>query len=62
MYPLLKNLHLALVVYIVPGTIALKRGRTTRTRMTALLAALLTFGYIVGAAIRKSPYSWATIL
>ncbi|MCI0518338.1 MAG: SirB2 family protein [Woeseiaceae bacterium] len=49
---------LALVAYIVFGTIALKRGRTLGIRLTALLLAVLTFVYIVGAAINKSPESW----
>ncbi|HSD69566.1 MAG TPA: SirB2 family protein [Woeseiaceae bacterium] len=49
---------LALVAYIVCGTIALKRGRTLRIRLAALLLAVLTFAYIVGAAVNKSPGSW----
>lgn len=49
---------LALVAYIVFGTIALKRGRTLRIRLAALLLAVLTFAYIVGAAVNKSPGSW----
>ena len=52
---------LALVAYIVFGTIALKRGRTLRIRLTALLLAVLTFAYIVGAAINKSPASWLAV-
>jgi len=41
---------LALVAYIVLGTVALKRGKTKGMRMFALLAALATFAYIVGVA------------
>jgi uncharacterized membrane protein SirB2 len=48
----------ALVIYIALGTIALKRGRTKRIRMSAFALALLTFGYIVGVAVSKSPFSW----
>lgn len=44
----------ALVAYIVLGTIALKRGRTRRARVVAFAAALATFGYIVSVAITKS--------
>ena len=44
-----------LVVYVVLGTIALKRGRTRRTRAAALIAATATFGYIVMVALTKSP-------
>jgi uncharacterized membrane protein SirB2 len=52
----------ALVVYILAGTIALKRGRTIQLRLTALVVALLAFGYIVGAAISKSAQSWFALL
>lgn len=45
----------ALVAYIVLGTIALKRGRTLRVRVAAFAAALATFAYIVSVAITKSP-------
>jgi uncharacterized membrane protein SirB2 len=48
----------ALVAYIVLGTVALKRGRTFRIRLIALVFALLTFAYIIGVAISKSPASW----
>lgn len=46
----------ALVVYIVLGTIALKRGRTPSIRAGAFVAALATFGYIVSVALTKSPW------
>ena len=41
---------LLLVLYIVLGSIALKRGRTRRARVLALVGALCTYGYIVGVA------------
>ncbi len=41
---------LALVAYIVLGTIALKRGKSKGVRSFALLAALTTFAYIVAVA------------
>lgn len=44
-----------LVVYILLGTVALKRGKTKAVRSTAFVLALLTFGYIVKVAITKSP-------
>jgi len=44
-----------LVVYVVLGTIALKRGRTLRVRVAAWLAAQLVFLYIVSVAITKDP-------
>ena len=48
----------ALLVYIVLGTIALKRGKTRRVRAVAFVMALLTFAYVVGVALNKSGASW----
>ena len=42
------------LVYIVAGMVALKRGRTLRVRVAALIVALVTFGYIVSVALTKS--------
>jgi uncharacterized membrane protein SirB2 len=49
----------ALVVYIVLGTVALKRGRTPQVRALAFGAALLTFLYIVAVAVTRQviPFS-----
>ena len=44
---------LALVLYIVLGTLALKRGKTRGVRAFALLAALATFSYIVAVALTR---------
>lgn len=44
----------ALVVYIVLGSIGLKRGKTRRIRIIAWLAALATFAYIVGVALTRN--------
>lgn len=44
---------LALIAYIVLGTIALKRGKTKGVRTFALLAALATFAYIVAVALTR---------
>lgn len=46
---------LGLIVYIVLGTIALKRGRTKATRTIAWIAAMLTFGYILWVARTHTP-------
>lgn len=46
---------LALVAYIVLGTVALKRGKTQGVRAFALLAALATFAYIVAVALTRQP-------
>lgn len=45
----------ALVLYIVLGTIALRRGRTCKARVTAFVAALAVFGYIVAVALTRTP-------
>jgi uncharacterized membrane protein SirB2 len=44
-----------LLAYIALGSVALKRGRTRSIRITAFVAALITFAYIVSVAITKSP-------
>ncbi|HKY02561.1 MAG TPA: SirB2 family protein [Burkholderiales bacterium] len=48
----------ALLLYIVLGSVALKRGRSKGTRAFAFVAALAVFAYIVGVAIHKNPWSW----
>jgi uncharacterized membrane protein SirB2 len=45
---------LALVGYIVLGSVALKRGRTQRARTVALVAAIATFAYMAGVALTRS--------
>ncbi len=47
---------IGLVVYIVLGTIALKRGRTPAIRSAALVAALVVFGWIVMTARTHAPW------
>ena len=44
-----------LVIYIILGVVALRYGRTLRTRLLATAGALLTFAYIVFVAITKTP-------
>jgi uncharacterized membrane protein SirB2 len=44
-----------LVVYIVLGSIALKRGRTKTVRVAAFAAALATIGYLVTVARAHHP-------
>jgi uncharacterized membrane protein SirB2 len=41
----------AVVVYIVLGSVALKRGRTRAIRVSAWVGALATYGYIVAVAL-----------
>ncbi|MEX0957701.1 MAG: SirB2 family protein [Burkholderiales bacterium] len=49
----------ALVAYVVLGSVALKRGRTLRVRAIAFVAALGTFGYIVAVAATRSVTPWS---
>ncbi len=44
---------LGLVIYIVLGSLALKRGRTRPIRFAALVGALGVFAYIVAVAVTK---------
>lgn len=44
-----------LVVYILLGHVALRRGRTQAVRTTAFAAALLTLAYIVAVAVCRDP-------
>jgi len=44
-----------LLIYIVLGTVALKRGKTRNARLAAFALALLTFAWIVSVALSKSP-------
>lgn len=46
---------LALLGYIVFGSVALKRGRTRRVRMAALFVAIALFAYMVGTAVTRNP-------
>ena len=49
----------ALVLYIVLGAVALKRGRTERIRAGAFAAALAVFAYIVAVAITRQVVPFA---
>jgi uncharacterized membrane protein SirB2 len=49
---------LALLVYIVLGTVAIRRGRTRRARIIAWILALTVFGYIVAVARARVPFPW----
>lgn len=47
-----------LLLYIVLGSLAIKRGRTLGHRAAALLAAVLVLGYMVGVARAHHPLGW----
>lgn len=57
--PWLLTKFAAIVIYILLGMVALRRGRTLRIRATAFALAVATFGYIAGVALHKSMASWA---
>ncbi|HMB55936.1 MAG TPA: SirB2 family protein [Arenimonas sp.] len=44
-----------LAVYVVLGSIALKRGRSPRQRALAFAAALLVYGFIISVAVAHHP-------
>jgi len=46
------------VLYIVAGTIALKRGPTPGVRTAVFAMALLAYAYIVSVAPTKHPQGW----
>ena len=49
---------LLLVVYIVLGVFALRRGRTRRVRTICYVAALATYLSVVGVALAHNPLGW----
>lgn len=51
---------LALVVYIVLGSIGLKYGRSKPIRIVACVAAVAVFGYIVSVALTHNPLGFIT--
>ena len=52
---------IGLVLYIVVGTIAIKRGKTQSQRLIATFASIAIFAYIYGVAVSKSPLSWLAL-
>jgi uncharacterized membrane protein SirB2 len=46
---------LLIVVYIVLGAFAIRRGRTRQVRLACFVAALATFGFIVSVARTHTP-------
>lgn len=49
---------IGLVLYIVLGSLAIKRARTTGQKALFAVLAVLVFVYILGAAFKHSPWSW----
>lgn len=52
---------LALLLYIVLGSVALKRGRTRKQRVAAWFAAQAVFFYIVAVALTRNPLPWTVV-
>jgi uncharacterized membrane protein SirB2 len=50
---------LALPLYILLGTVAIRRGRTRRVRIVAWILALSVFGYMVAVARTRAPFPWS---
>ena len=59
--PWLLAKFVGLVVYVVLGAIAIKRGPTKEIRIMAFVGALAVFAYITGVALAKSPGSWLVL-
>lgn len=53
---------LLLALYVVLGSIALRRAKSLTGQIAAFGAALLTFAVIVGVAITRQPLGWLTLL
>ena len=49
---------IALVLYILVGTVAIKRGKTKKVRVFAFVVGLLLYVYIVGVAINHDVLSF----
>lgn len=52
----------ALIIYILLGTVALKRGKTKKIRVLTFFLAIFVYLYIVSVALTKSVTGFATLL
>ena len=59
--PWLSAKLVGLLVYIILGTLALKRARTRSARILTGLLALVSAGYIVSVALTRTPIPWITL-
>lgn len=59
--PWLLTKIIALLIYIVLGTIAIKRGKTLKIRLSAWLAAQAVFIYIICVALTHNPLPWQAL-
>ena len=60
--PWLLAKFVALIAYIVLGTIAIRRGPTKNARAVAFVAAIAVFGYVIGVGMSRSPASWLALV
>lgn len=60
-HPWLMTKIVLLVLYIVLGTIAIKRGKTRAIRLGAWIAAQAVFFYIVSVAMTHTPLPWQAL-
>jgi len=58
MQPFIVAKLIGLVLYIVLGSLAIKRARTVGQKALFAVLAVLVFIYILGAAFKHSPWSW----
>lgn len=59
--PWLATKIVALLLYIVIGSVAIKRGKTKRLRLLAWIAAQGVFFYIVSVALTHNPLPWQAL-
>jgi uncharacterized membrane protein SirB2 len=59
--PWLATKIIALLLYIVIGSVAIKRGKTKRIRLVAWLTAQAVFFYIVSVAVTHDPMPWQAL-
>jgi len=52
---------IGLIIYILLGAVALKRGRTRTVRVTAFVSAVLVFSWIVSVALSKNVAGWLAV-
>jgi len=52
---------IALIAYVIVGTIAIKRGKTAIIRMWASVVAVAIFAYILGVAKNHDVMSWLAL-
>lgn len=51
-----------LMLYLLFVGVALNRGKTRQIRITSFFLAILTFIWIVGVAVHKTPLGWLALL